>query len=87
MKFTAVAAISMAALVSAQSISDIPACALPCISTAVGSTSCGATDLKCICMKDNMSKIQGAATPCVIEKCGADKAVSKFDVFVLPTKA
>lgn len=87
MKFTAVAAISMAALVSAQSISDIPACALPCIQKGVASTSCSATDLKCICKDENFSKVQSAATGCVISACGPETALSKFDVFVLPTKA
>ncbi|KID75772.1 uncharacterized protein G6M90_00g048370 [Metarhizium brunneum] len=77
MKFTAVAAISMAALVSAQSISDIPSCALSCIQRAVLSTHCEGTDLKCICKKENFSTIQGAATPCVIEQCGTETAVNK----------
>lgn len=76
----------MAALVSAQSISDIPACALPCIKDGVAKTDCKDTDLGCICKAENF-KIQGAATSCVLSKCGADKAVSKFDVLVLPTKA
>ncbi|KAK9441841.1 Extracellular membrane protein, CFEM domain protein [Metarhizium brunneum] len=77
MKFTAVAAISMAALVSAQSISDIPACALPCIKDSVAKTDCKVTDLGCICKKENFSKIQGDATSCVISGCGATKAVGE----------
>jgi len=78
MKFTAVAALAMAALVSAQSRSDIPACALPCLDDAVkSSTSCSTTDFTCICKKENFSKVQGAATGCVIEKCGSDVAISK----------
>jgi hypothetical protein len=79
MKFTAVAALAMAALVSAQSRSDIPACALPCLDDAVkSSTSCSTTDFTCICKKENFSKVQGAATGCVIEKCGSDVAISKL---------
>ncbi|EFZ00089.1 CFEM domain protein [Metarhizium robertsii] len=77
MKFTAVAAISMAALVSAQSISGIPACALPCIQKGVASTSCSETDLKCICKDENFSKIQSAATSCVISGCGPEKALNE----------
>lgn len=77
----------MAALVSAQSISDIPSCALPCIKVGVEQTSCSETDMGCICKPENFSKIQGAATSCVVEKCGADTALRKFDVLVLPTKA
>ncbi|OAA51929.1 CFEM domain-containing protein [Metarhizium rileyi] len=78
MKFAAVAAIAMAAMVSAQSRNDIPSCALPCLDDAVKkSTSCSTSDFTCICKKENFSKVQGAATSCVIEKCGSDVAVGQ----------
>ncbi|KAK2601625.1 hypothetical protein QQS21_004860 [Conoideocrella luteorostrata] len=78
MKFSAVAAVAFAALVSAQSKDDIPSCAIPCLDDAVKSkTSCSTTDFACICKKENFSAIQGAATSCVISKCGPEKAVGE----------
>ncbi|KAG5984067.1 hypothetical protein E4U55_006202 [Claviceps digitariae] len=78
MKVSAVASVAMAGLVSAQSISDIPACAMPCLSTAVTSkTTCALTDIACLCEKANFVAVQAAATSCVLEKCGASKALSE----------
>ncbi|KAI0551160.1 hypothetical protein F4679DRAFT_182902 [Xylaria curta] len=75
MKYT-VAALALAAAVSAQSLSDIPACALPCIDDArTKETTCGADDYKCIC--DNIDKLQTAATSCVLSSCGADTALNQ----------
>jgi len=77
MKYAFVAA-ALVAAVGAQTLADIPSCALPCIDDAVGSTtSCDTTDLVCICKDSNFSAIQGAATSCVIDKCGADVALNK----------
>ncbi|KAK8029973.1 hypothetical protein PG993_011264 [Apiospora rasikravindrae] len=70
--FTAVALI---AAVSAQDMSGIPSCAVPCIQSAAATTSCSATDYKCIC--NDVDAIQGAASSCVMEKCGATVAVSQ----------
>ncbi|KAG5945044.1 hypothetical protein E4U60_005517 [Claviceps pazoutovae] len=67
----------MAGLVSAQNINDIPACAMPCMQTAVSKTVCSFTDVGCLCSKDNFVAIKAAATSCVIEKCGANKAASE----------
>ncbi|KAI0196814.1 hypothetical protein EV127DRAFT_88918 [Xylaria flabelliformis] len=75
MKYT-VAALALAAAVSAQSLSDIPACALPCIDDArTKDTTCGADDYKCIC--DNINKLQTDATSCVLSSCGADTALNQ----------
>lgn len=75
MKFSAVAALAVAALANAQSRSDIPSCALPCLDDAVKkNTPCSTDDTACICK--NFSAIQGSATSCVLEKCGQDVALS-----------
>ncbi|KAG6000834.1 hypothetical protein E4U43_001495 [Claviceps pusilla] len=77
MKVSAVASVAVAGLVSAQSISDIPECAMPCLSTAVtAKTTCAVADFACLCEKANFAAVQAAATGCVVEKCGAAKAVS-----------
>ncbi|KAK8079085.1 hypothetical protein PG994_002892 [Apiospora phragmitis] len=74
MKYSFTAA-TLLAVVAAQSMSDIPSCAVPCIqSAAATSTSCTATDYKCIC--NDVDAIQGAASSCVLEKCGATVAMS-----------
>ena len=71
----AFAGLALAAIASAQSLSDIPSCALPCIQDAVtSSTSCDVSDFACVC--ENQSTLTGAATPCVISACGADVGVS-----------
>lgn len=50
MHFTLATLIPLIAAVSAQSWSDIPACAQPCIlEAAAATTACGATDYACIC--------------------------------------
>jgi len=77
MKYAFVA-VALAALARAQTLGDIPSCALPCIDDAISSESkCKTTDFACICKKDTFSAIQGASTSCVIEKCGADTALNK----------
>ncbi|KAK7959539.1 uncharacterized protein PG986_004393 [Apiospora aurea] len=78
--FTAVALI---AAVSAQDMSGIPACAVPCIQSAAATTSCSATDYKCIC--NDVDAIQGAASSCVMDKCGATVAVCKSHTPLPPT--
>ena len=64
------AALALAAVASAQTLADIPACALPCLDSAVASkTSCAQTDIACICK--NFTAIEAASTSCIITKCGA----------------
>ena len=76
MKFTAAAALAMAALANAQSLSEIPKCAQDCLSQAVKSnTKCSETDFTCIC--ENFSAIQGSATGCVLQACGQDVALTQ----------
>ncbi|KAI1437399.1 hypothetical protein GGR50DRAFT_692180 [Xylaria sp. CBS 124048] len=75
MKYT-IAALAFAAAVSAQSLSEIPACAVPCIDDArVKNTNCAADDYKCLC--DNINALTVAATTCVASACGPEKAVNE----------
>jgi len=72
MKYTFATA-ALVATVAAQSLSDIPTCAQPCIASAVTSgTTCDVTDYKCIC--DNQSALTTAASACVISACGSQIA-------------
>ncbi|KAK8859325.1 extracellular membrane CFEM domain-containing protein [Apiospora arundinis] len=75
MKYAFATAALVAAVVSAQTLADIPACALPCLSDAVTkNTNCQVTDYKCIC--EHGDALQSAAGSCVMDKCGAQEAVS-----------
>jgi hypothetical protein len=68
-------ALLAATLASAQDISQIPACALGCIETALTKgTKCTTTDFACICA--NLEAITSAATTCVLDACGLDTALS-----------
>lgn len=75
----AFAAIALAAVASAQSLADIPKCAIPCLDESISkNTDCETTDLACVCK--NFKEVQGDATSCVIEKCGSDVAISMFSL-------
>ncbi|KAK8112721.1 hypothetical protein PG984_013247 [Apiospora sp. TS-2023a] len=74
MKYAFTAA-ALFAFASAQDLSSIPTCAMPCLQSAIATTSCQMTDYKCIC--NDISAIQSAGTSCVMDKCGADVAVSQ----------
>ncbi|KAK6605471.1 CFEM domain-containing protein [Botrytis cinerea] len=79
MQFTIVSVLALASLALAQD-SGIPSCAQPCIDDAAKSeTTCGATDKACQCLPDNVSKIQTAATTCVIKECGITVALTVPD--------
>lgn len=72
----AFAAVALAAVARAQSFSDIPECAVPCLTDAIASeTDCGADEFPCICA--NFEDIQGVATGCVLEECGAEVALNE----------
>jgi len=72
----ALVTLALAAFAQAQTRNDIPVCARDCLDDAVKSTtSCATTDYACVCK--SFDKLQGAATPCVIEKCGSDVAINK----------
>ncbi|KAJ4392522.1 hypothetical protein N0V85_006983 [Neurospora sp. IMI 360204] len=75
MKYSAVALAAFVAVASAQDISIIPSCALPCIDKAAESVCTSKTDYKCICEKKD--SLVGSATSCVIGACGADVALNK----------
>ncbi|TEY36939.1 hypothetical protein BOTCAL_0533g00020 [Botryotinia calthae] len=78
MQFTIVSVLALASLALAQD-SGIPSCAQPCIDNATKSeTTCG-TDKACQCLSDNVSKIQTAATTCVIKECGITVALTVPD--------
>lgn len=72
----AFAAVALAALARAQSLADIPTCAQPCLESAIkDNTSCEVSDLACVCK--NFDALQGDAQSCVLEKCGAEKALNE----------
>ncbi|KAL2832676.1 hypothetical protein BJY01DRAFT_253831 [Aspergillus pseudoustus] len=78
MKLSALLAVTIATLAASQTINDVPKCALPCLDDAIKSkTSCGVKDYKCVCKEENFNKVQGAATSCVIQKCGSDVALNQ----------
>lgn len=58
-------------------IPNMPECAIPCIAKAIKDSSpCSFTDTPCLC--GHGSKIAKSAQRCVLQKCGLDKAISKF---------
>ncbi|KAL2152327.1 hypothetical protein VTH82DRAFT_5511 [Thermothelomyces myriococcoides] len=76
MKYTTSAVLALAAATAtAQDISIFPECSLPCITKAVGKTSCKLTDFACVC--DNMDSIKQGATSCVVDACGIDVALNE----------
>ncbi|RSL73837.1 hypothetical protein CEP54_000189 [Fusarium duplospermum] len=75
MKFS-LAVLALIASVQAQTRSDIPECALPCLDDAIESeTDCKTTDYVCVCK--NFDDVRGKATTCVIDKCGSDVAINE----------
>lgn len=75
MKYAFVA-VALAAVASAQTLADIPSCALPCLDQSIAdNTNCDKTDLACVCK--NFDKVQGDATACVLKDCGSDVAINE----------
>ncbi|EGO61626.1 hypothetical protein NEUTE1DRAFT_28401, partial [Neurospora tetrasperma FGSC 2508] len=74
MKYSAVALAAFVAIASAQDISVIPSCALPCVDDAATKVCTSKTDYKCIC--ENKDSLVSTATSCVISKCGATVALN-----------
>jgi hypothetical protein len=73
----AFAAVALAAVARAQTLADIPECALPCLDKSIAdNTDCKTTDLACVC--ENFDAVQGDATACVLKECGSDVAISMF---------
>ncbi|TGO22887.1 hypothetical protein BPAE_0151g00150 [Botrytis paeoniae] len=58
----------------------IPACAESCIQNAVGSTSCGLTNLSCQCEKSNAEAIQSATVYCITANCGENGAYVAIEI-------
>jgi hypothetical protein len=78
MKF-AIAAIALAAGAYAQTVSQIPACALPGMEEARAKvTTCAMGDYKCLCDPSNIEKLTQAATERILTDCGAARAASMF---------
>ncbi|KAL3457660.1 hypothetical protein BJX64DRAFT_292897 [Aspergillus heterothallicus] len=78
MKLTTLLTVTIATLAASQTINDVPKCAIPCLDDAITSkTSCAVKDYKCVCKQDNFDKVQGAATACVVQKCGSDVALKQ----------
>lgn len=65
---------AITALAAAQSIADLPACSLTCLTSAIPSLGCGLTDFACSCKKADTLTPQ--LTPCVQSACSdaADQA-------------
>lgn len=76
MKYSAVALAAFVAIASAQDISVIPSCALPCVDDAATKVCTSTTDYQCLC--ENKDSLVSTATSCVISKCGATVALSTF---------
>ncbi|OBS28173.1 hypothetical protein FPOA_02114 [Fusarium poae] len=76
MKYS-VAFVALAAVAAqAQSLADVPKCALPCLDKAIASeTDCDKTDLACVCK--GFSAVRSVATSCVIDECGTDVAINE----------
>ncbi|KAM7203038.1 hypothetical protein V8F33_002386 [Rhypophila sp. PSN 637] len=76
MKYSAVALAAFVAVASAQSLEDIPACAIPCIEAGTTkATKCAIDDYECIC--NSIDAIVPAATNCVLEECGNAVALNE----------
>ncbi len=68
---------ALATLASAQSISDaVPDCAVKCLQEGIGAaTDCAVDDGDCICEVDNYRSTYDASNACVLQACGADRAL------------
>ena len=75
MKFSAVTLVAVAAVASAQSIADIPACAQTCLLPALQATGCNLTDFKCSCSN---KEFVSSSTDCIEKGCSAADIASKY---------
>jgi len=83
MKFTIVA-LATVGLVTAQSISDIPACAQTCLLPALQKTGCDLTDFKCSC--SNSAFVSGSSA-CIQTACSAADVVKAAQATYLLCKS
>lgn len=65
MRYTS--AFLLIAVAAAQSISDIPSCAVSCLANGVQRVNCGLTDFRCSCQKS--TQLTQILTPCVQQSC------------------
>jgi hypothetical protein len=73
---------TLVTLSATQTINNVHKCVIPCLNNIIKSkTSCNIKDYKCVCKDKNFSKVQGAATACVVQKCGLDVALRMFPDF------
>ncbi|KAJ4130156.1 hypothetical protein NW768_007138 [Fusarium equiseti] len=76
MKYSVAFVALAAAAAQAQSLADVPKCAIPCLDKAIESkTKCETTDLACIC--ESFDEVRSSATSCVIDECGSDVAINE----------
>lgn len=75
---TALAAFAAAGLTSAQSLDDVPQCARQCLGPAIKDTGCSETDVSCLCKAENRDKVISSGTPCVLQSCGQETAISTW---------
>ncbi|RVD88266.1 uncharacterized protein DFL_002456 [Arthrobotrys flagrans] len=68
MKFSAIAVATVVAVVSAQGIADIPACAQTCLLPALQATGCSLTDFACSCSNE---QFVSDSTDCIEDACSA----------------
>ncbi|KAH9434547.1 hypothetical protein MCOR02_006544 [Pyricularia oryzae] len=52
-------------------ISQVPQCAFNCLAEAAESSSCGLTDIRCMCGR--MSLVSGTSSTCLSKACSADQ--------------
>lgn len=68
---------ALATLVTAQRMSDsMPDCAVECLEDGIESaTDCAVDDGDCVCEVDNYRNTYDSSTACVLQACGAAKAL------------
>ncbi|KAH7401002.1 hypothetical protein DE146DRAFT_632039 [Phaeosphaeria sp. MPI-PUGE-AT-0046c] len=73
MRFSTSAIVAFAtsfAFVAAQDLSTVPSCAIPCFATAIQSSGCSISDIKCQCTT-GAEKIAASLLTCAPQKCSA----------------
>lgn len=80
MKTTICVLAAMACFATAQRMSDaLPSCAADCLNSGIKSaTKCSFDDGDCLCEVDNYRNTYDAATACVLQACGAAKALGSL---------
>ncbi|EMD89003.1 hypothetical protein COCC4DRAFT_72358 [Bipolaris maydis ATCC 48331] len=71
---TVLAVAATFAFASAQDLSQVPQCAIPCFVSALPASKCGTTDIKCQCTTGR-EPLQEALMACVPTKCSQEDAL------------